>query len=55
MGERKLWRSNRFLVIGRNIINHGKILNFAPILIVKYEDLIKDTKSTLISILDFFK
>ena len=30
-----------------------KNLKFAPILIVKYEDLIKDTKSTLISILNF--
>ena len=30
-----------------------KTLNFAPKIIVKYEDLIKDTKGTLVSILNF--
>ena len=53
-----IWGSENFgvaTVLG-NWSEHYKSwknLKFAPILIVKYEDLIKDTKSTLISILNF--
>ena len=53
-----IWGNENFgvaTVLG-NWLEHYKSwknLKFAPILIVKYEDLIKDTKSTLISILNF--
>ena len=38
-----------------NNFQSWKSIKFAPLLIVKYEDLIKDTKKTFLSILNFLK
>ena len=54
---------NRITVIGENIVQYlgtwqqnyksWRDLKFAPVLVVKYEDLINDTKKTFLSILNF--